>query len=165
MTRTYKLTLMAMLIAIGLVGAMFIWFPAGVARAFPVQHAVNVIAAVLLGPGPAVLIAFAIGLLRNLLGIGTLLAFPGGMVGALLAGIAYRTFKHKGAAALGEVIGTAFIGSLLAVPIAHIFLGQAAGVFFFVPGFFVSSISGALLAWIILSRIPSHKLPHSIIKK
>ncbi|MCE7794041.1 energy coupling factor transporter S component ThiW [Salipaludibacillus sp. CUR1] len=159
MTRTNKLTLMAMLIAIGLVGAAFIWFPAGVARAYPVQHAVNVIAAVILGPGPAVLVAFAIGLLRNMLGIGTILAFPGGMAGALLAGLAYRWIRKKPAAAAGEVIGTAVIGSLLAVPLAQFFLGQAAGVFFFIPAFFVSSASGALLAWFILSRIPENKLP------
>lgn len=150
-----------MLIAIGLVGAAFIWFPAGVARAYPVQHAVNVIAAVILGPGPAVLIAFAIGLLRNMLGIGTILAFPGGMAGALMAGLAYRWLRKNPAAAVGEIIGTAIIGSLLAVPLAQFFLGQAAGVLFFVPAFFVSSASGALLAWLILTRIPQDKLPYS----
>lgn len=153
MTRTHKLTLMAMLVAIGIVGAAFIWFPAGVARAYPIQHAVNVIAAVLLGPGPAVVIAFAIGLLRNMLGLGTLLAFPGGMAGALLAGLAYRWMKKKSFAAVGEVIGTGIIGSLLAVPIAQIFLGQAAGVLFFIPGFLISSISGALIALLVLSRL------------
>ncbi len=157
MNRTHKLTLMAMLIAIGIVGATFIWFPAGVARAYPVQHAVNVIAAVILGPGPAILIAFAIGLLRNLLGLGTILAFPGGMAGALLAGLAYRWRKKKSAAVVGEVIGTGIIGSLLAVPLAQFFLGQAAGVFFFIPAFVISSASGAVLAWIILSRLPKDK--------
>ncbi|MGJ9382825.1 energy coupling factor transporter S component ThiW [Salipaludibacillus sp. CF4.18] len=153
MNRTHKLTLMAMLIAIGIVGAAFIWFPAGVARAYPIQHAVNVIAAVLLGPGPAIVIAFAIGLIRNMLGLGTLLAFPGGMAGALLAGLAYRWTKKKSMAAVGEIIGTGIIGSLLAVPIAQLFLGQAAGVFFFIPGFLISSIAGAALALLVLSRI------------
>lgn len=160
MNRTHKLTLMAMLIAIGIVGATFIWFPAGVARAYPVQHAVNVIAAVTLGPGPAILIAFAIGLLRNLLGIGTILAFPGGMAGALLAGLAYRWRKKKSMAVVGEVIGTGIIGSLLAVPIAKFFLGHSAGVFFFIPAFLISSASGAILALIILSRIPKDKLKY-----
>ncbi|GEL08308.1 energy coupling factor transporter S component ThiW [Salisediminibacterium halotolerans] len=153
MNRTKKLTIMAMLIAIGLVASQFIWFPAGVARAYPVQHAVNVIAAVLLGTGPAVLIAFAIGLLRNLLGLGTILAFPGGLVGALFAGLAYRWTKKRSSAVAGEIVGTSVIGALLAAPIAWYFLGHPGGVFFFVPGFFVSSVAGGLIAWFLLSRL------------
>lgn len=141
-----------MLTAVGLVGAAFIWFPAGVARAYPVQHAVNVIAAVTLGPGPAVLIAFMIGLLRNLLGLGTLLAFPGGMIGALLAGLAYRWKKKTWSAAAGEVFGTAVLGSLAAVPLVRIFLGEGAAVLAFVPGFLISSLAGALIALVILKK-------------
>ena len=41
----------------------------------------------MLGPGYAVGIAFGSSLLRNLLGWGTLLAFPGSMFGDLLAGL------------------------------------------------------------------------------
>ncbi|NJP38490.1 energy coupling factor transporter S component ThiW [Alkalicoccus luteus] len=152
MQNTRLITLTAMLTAIGIVGAAFIWFPAGVARAYPVQHAVNIIAAVLLGPGPAVLIAFLIGLLRNLLGLGTILAFPGGMAGALLAGLAYRWSRKTWAAAAGEVIGTSIFGALLAVPIVIFFLGDSAAIFAFVPAFFVSSAAGAVLALLILSR-------------
>ncbi|MFP7493070.1 energy coupling factor transporter S component ThiW [Terribacillus saccharophilus] len=158
--KTKTLTLMAILVAIGVLGAQFIWFPTGAARAFPVQHAVNVIAAVLLGPGPAIVIAFLIGIVRNMLGLGSLLAFPGGMVGALLAGVFYRIFRRKGAAAIGEIIGTALLGSLLSVPIANLLLGQKAGALAFVPGFLVSSITGALLGWLIIRRMkiePSHK--------
>ncbi|MBB5172547.1 energy coupling factor transporter S component ThiW [Texcoconibacillus texcoconensis] len=153
MNHTQRLTLMAVLIAIGIVGAQFIWFPTGVARAYPIQHTVNVIAGVLLGPGPAVAVAFGIGLLRNMLGIGSLLAFPGGMIGALFAGLAYRWTKKSGLAAVGEIIGTSILGSLLAVPIAAVFLGQAEGILFFVPGFLVSSVTGAILALMVLWRI------------
>lgn len=152
MNSTRKLTIMAMFVAIGIVGATFIWFPAGVARAYPVQHAVNVMAAVLLGPGPAVMIAFVIGLLRNILGLGTILAFPGGMIGALLAGLFYRWFRRSWSAAIGEIIGTAVLGSLVAVPIVQLFLGEAAAVLAFVPGFFISSAAGAVIALLILSR-------------
>ena len=49
------------------------------------------------------------GLLRNLLGMGTLLAFPGGMVGALVAGNV-PCFQRNYAAAVGEVIGTGVLG-------------------------------------------------------
>ncbi|SNZ02766.1 energy coupling factor transporter S component ThiW [Terribacillus aidingensis] len=154
--QTKKLTLMAVLVAIGVLGAQFIWFPAGVARAFPVQHAVNVITAVLLGPVPAVAVAFVIGLVRNMLGLGSLLAFPGGIIGALLAGLFYRFFKRKGAAAIGEMIGTGVFGSLLSVPIANLLMGQEAGALAFVPGFLASSITGALLGWLLLKRLNKH---------
>lgn len=152
MNSTKKLTIMAMFVAIGIVGATFIWFPAGIARAYPVQHAVNVLAAVLLGPGPAVMIAFVIGLLRNILGLGTILAFPGGMIGALLAGLMYRWYQKTWAAAAGEIFGTAVLGALVAVPIVQFFLGEAAAVLAFIPGFLISSAAGAMLALLILSR-------------
>lgn len=153
MNRTRLLTTMAVFVAIGTLSAQLLWFPAGVARAYPVQHAVNVMAAVILGPGPAVSVAFLIGLLRNMLGLGTLLAFPGGMVGAFLAGWLYRLTKRKGLAALGEAIGTGIIGALFAVPFARILLGSSAGAFFFIPSFLVSSISGALIGWFVVSKV------------
>lgn len=153
MNRTRLLTTMAILVAIGILGSQFIWFPAGIAKAYPVQHAVNVIAAVMLGPGPAVIIAFLIALLRNMLGLGTILAFPGGMVGAFLAGWLYRLTGRNYAAALGESFGTGIIGSLFAVPFARILLGDAAGAFFFIPPFLVSSVSGALIGWFIAVKL------------
>lgn len=153
MNRTRLLTMMAIFIALGTVGAHLLWFPTGIARAYPVQHAVNVMAAVVLGPIPAVIIAFGIGLIRNLLSLGTLLAFPGGMIGALIAGYMYNFTKKKSMAVAGEIIGTGVFGSLLSVPIANLFMGQAAGVFAFVPGFVVSSFTGALIGGFVLSRI------------
>ncbi|GAB4075151.1 hypothetical protein GCM10028778_26540 [Barrientosiimonas marina] len=153
MNRTHLLTTMAVFVAIGTLGAQLLWFPAGVAKAYPVQHAVNVTAAVTLGPGPAVIIAFMIGLLRNMLGLGTLLAFPGGMVGAFLAGWLYRLTNRKGMAAFGEAIGTGIIGSLFAVPFARILLGSSAGAFFFMPSFLVSSVSGALIGWFVTAKM------------
>lgn len=153
MNRTRLLTTMAVFVAIGTIGSQLLWFPAGVAKAYPVQHAVNVMAAVMLGPAPAVMIAFMIGLLRNLLGIGTLLAFPGGMIGAFLAGYLYRIFGKKLWAAIGEVIGTGVIGSLLSVPFAKILLGSSVGALFFMPSFLVSSIAGAFIGLFVVSRV------------
>ncbi|SDP71425.1 energy coupling factor transporter S component ThiW [Halobacillus sp. SY10] len=153
MRNTKILTTMAVLIAVGTLGAQFLWFPAGIAKAYPVQHAVNVVAAVVLGPVPAVMIAFVIGLLRFLLGLGTLLAFPGGMFGALLAGLCYRFYERKRSAVIGEVLGTGVIGALASVPIAHVLMGSSTGVFAFVPSFVVSSVSGAFIATFILSRV------------
>ena len=52
--QTRKLTSAALLIAIGTLSAHLIYIPAGVSKCFPVQHAINVMGAVLLGPDYAV---------------------------------------------------------------------------------------------------------------
>ncbi len=151
--KTKKLMLMAMFVAIGVAGSAFVYFPAGIARAYPIQHAVNVIAAVLLGPGPAVLIAFLTGVVRVMTGTGSLLAFPGGMIGALLAGLFYAKFGKIWIAAVGEVIGTGIIASLIAVPYARILLDTELGALFFIPPFFVSSLTGAILGAVLAARL------------
>ncbi len=143
-----------MLVGLGTLSAHYIWIPAGVARAFPVQHAINVVAAVLLGPAPAVLIATAIAILRNLLGLGTLLAFPGGMIGALAASLAYRARRRPYMAALGEVVGTGLIGAMVSFPVARFLMGSEAGALFFIVPFTISSISGAALALGMLEGVP-----------
>jgi len=153
MNRTRLLTTMAVFIAIGTVTAQIVWFPAGIARAYPVQHAINVIAGVLLGPGPAVVIAFMISLLRNMLGIGTLVAFPGSIVGAFLAGFLYKKTNMPGLAAAGEGVGTGIVGALFAVPLAAIFMGSSVGAFAFIPPFLVSSITGSLIGWFLVLQI------------
>ncbi|MCP3030910.1 energy coupling factor transporter S component ThiW [Halobacillus sp. A1] len=153
MNRTRLLTTMAVFVAIGTLGAQLLWFPAGVAKAYPVQHAVNVMAAITLGPGPAVVIAFVIGLLRNLLGLGTLLAFPGGMIGALFAGFMYKWTQKSFAAAGGEMVGSGLIGAMFAVPFANVLMGSSVGAVAFLPSFIVSSVSGALLGWLVASRV------------
>jgi len=158
MKNSRKLTVMALFVAIGTLGSQFIWFPAGIAKAYPVQHAVNVLAAIMLGPGPAVAIAFVIGLLRNMLGLGSLLAFPGGMIGAFVAGMMYRHYKRYYIAAIGEVIGTGIIGALFSVPFAKLLMGTSFGALFFIPPFIVSSVTGSLIAILIASRIKADNI-------
>ena len=153
MMTTRKMVIMTMFVAIAVAGSTFVSFPAGIARAYPVQHAVNVIAAIMLGPVPAVIIAFVTGLVRILTGTGSLLAFPGGMIGAFLAGILYKQFGKTWLAAVGEVIGTGVIASLIAVPYAKILMGTTMTAFFFVPPFLVSSISGAVLGLVLVVRL------------
>ncbi|WP_322555728.1 energy coupling factor transporter S component ThiW [Sporosarcina beigongshangi] len=150
---TRKMVIMTMFVAIAVAGSTFVSFPAGIARAYPVQHAVNVVAAIMLGPIPAVMIAFVTGLVRLLTGTGSLLAFPGGMIGAFLAGILYKQFGKTWLAAIGEVIGTGGIASLIAVPYAKILMGTTMTAFFFVPPFLVSSISGAALGLVLVVRL------------
>ncbi|WP_163527703.1 energy coupling factor transporter S component ThiW [Halobacillus ihumii] len=162
MNRTRLLTTMAVFVAIGTLGSQMLWFPAGIAKAYPVQHAVNVMAAVTLGPIPAVAIAFMIGLLRNLLGLGTLLAFPGGMIGALLAGYFYKWSRKTWTAAAGEMIGTGLIGAMLSVPFANILMGSSAGALAFLPSFLISSTTGALIGWFVVSKMrQTHALPQT----
>src|SRR5699024_11883171 len=112
----------------------------------------------MLGTGSAVTIAFLIGVLRNLLGLGSLLAFPGGMIGAFLAGILYKRFQHNIAAACGEVLGTGVISDLFAVPFAKILMGTACGAFFLIPPFLVSSIPGGFIRVFIVSRLNHQKI-------
>lgn len=144
---------MSLMAAIGVLGAAFIWFPAGAARVFPVQHAINVLSAILLGPGPAVVIAFLIAAVRNLLGLGTVLAFPGSIIGALLAGYAYKKWKKSPFAAVGEMIGTGIIASFVSVPIANLFLGMEAAALAFMPAFLISSVTGSVLGLLIALRL------------
>ena len=158
--KSKQIVLMAMFVAIAVAGAAFVSFPAGVARAFPVQHAINVMAAVLFGPGPAVLIAFLTGAIRILTGTGSLLAFPGGMIGAFLAGILYMVSGRIWFAAVGEIIGTGIIASLVAVPYAKILMGTDVAALFFMPAFLVSSVSGALLGVVLVLRMNKLNIRH-----
>ncbi len=151
MKDVHRLTLMGLLVAIGTLSAHLIWFPAGIAKAFPVQHAINVIAGVLLGPIPAAVIALVIGILRNLLGIGTLMAFPGGIIGAYVAGLVYQRTGRTQAAVLGEILGTGLGDALGAFLLARFILGQDLAAFFFVIPFAISSAAGAILAYFILT--------------
>ena len=143
---------MALLVALGTLAGVFS-IPVGGALIFPVQHAINVLAAILLGPGPAVLIAFVVALLRNLLGTGTVLAFPGGMVGALVAGYAFQLFGRNYAAAVGEVVGTGVLGALVAVPLARFVLGSEAIALAFVVPFATSSFAGAITGLLVLKGV------------
>ncbi|PTV93466.1 energy coupling factor transporter S component ThiW [Halanaerobium saccharolyticum] len=148
-----KLTFSALLIALGTMTGHLIYIPVGVAKAFPVQHLINILSAVLLGPAYAVWNAFAISLLRNMLGTGSLLAFPGSMIGALLAGIFYQKFKNQLWAIGGEVFGTGILGAVAAYPIARLLMGSSAGVFFFVIPFSLSTAGGAVIAYLFLKAV------------
>ena len=150
---TRKLAIMGLLVSIAVVGSVFVSFPAGIARAYPIQHAVNVVAAVFLGPIPAIMIAFVTAVIRILTGTGSLLAFPGGMIGAALAGFLFNRTGKVWMAALGELVGTGVIASLFAVPYAAILMGSSVGALFFLPPFLVSSMSGAIIGGLLAMRL------------
>ena len=158
MTRNMKkLTYSGILIALAVVCSAF-YIPVGPAKCFPIQHMVNVLAAVMLGPAYGVIMALITSLLRVMLGMGSLLAFPGSMIGALCAGLLYKAFPKIGYAVLGEVVGTGVLGALAAYPVAVFLMGQASALFAFVIPFSVSTLGGSLLSILILLALKKTRL-------
>lgn len=148
-----KLTLCALLAAVAVVGSTFS-FPIFGSKCSPVQHMVNVFCAVLLGPWWGVAAAFITSVIRNLTGLGSPLAFPGSMCGALLAGLAYKYMKKLPAAYIGEVFGTGIIGGMLSFPVAKLIMGnESAALFTFVVPFLVSTLGGTIIAIVIVTAL------------
>lgn len=146
--RTLRISIAGILCAVAVVGSMFS-FPVFGSKCAPVQHMVNVICAALLGPWYGLGAAFVASLIRNLLGLGSLLAFPGSMCGALICGLIYGKTKNLLMTVAGEVIGTGVIGGLLAYPIAILFMGaDAASVAFYayIVPFLISTAVGSVIA-------------------
>ena len=56
---TKKLTFTALFVAVGVFTAQLVYIPVGVAKCFPVQHAINILLEVLLGTRYSVNAAFA----------------------------------------------------------------------------------------------------------
>ena len=148
-TAAKKLTIASLLTAVAVVGSLFS-FPILGSRCAPVQHMVNLLCAVFLGPGYGLATAFAASFLRNLLGLGTPLAFPGSMVGALVCGLTYPKTHNLGATCVGEVFGTGILGGLAAWPIATLILGQTAAVYAYMGPFLVSTVGGSIIAGVVL---------------
>jgi energy coupling factor transporter S component ThiW len=147
-----KLAFAGLFCALAVAGSL-ISFPMFGSKCAPVQHMVNVLCAVLLGPWYGVGVAFTASLLRNLLGLGTLMAFPGSMVGALLCGIVYWKFKNILATLVGEVFGTAVLGGLCAYPVAIFLMGQdaaAIGVTAYIIPFLISTAVGSILSGVLV---------------
>ena len=151
-SKVKKLAIAGILIALGVVCSTFS-IPVGASRCFPVQHMVNVLAAVILGPYYGVAMAAITSLIRVAVGTGTFLAFPGSMCGALAAGLIYKYTKRMYAAALGELFGTSIVGGILCYPVAVLFMNQEAALFSYVIPFFVSSLGGSIAAYLVLTAL------------
>lgn len=172
LSQTQRLALAASLVALGAVLSPFA-VPVGPARVFPFQHTINVLAGVLVGPAYAALAAFAISVLRNALGTGTFLAFPGSIFGALAVGLAYRYVRRSDLVAFLEPLGTALVGALVGYaliagvdapsvvlgfvranpPPAQPYLGIFGGPLALVAAFAVSSVPGAALGYAVLRAL------------
>jgi energy-coupling factor transport system ATP-binding protein len=120
---------------------------------------VNVLAGVMLGPWYALAVAFIAAIIRNMLGLGTLLAFPGGMIGAFLAGAAYRMSGNIYAAGAGEIIGTGIFGALVSVWIVGpLLMGKQMAVATLMIAFSVSTLGGTVLGLISLHLLKKARI-------
>ena len=148
-----KLTLAGVLTAVAVAGSM-LSFPIAGSKCAPVQHMVNILAAVLLGPYWGVGIAFCASLLRNLMGLGSLLAFPGSMVGALCCGLVYAACRKLWLTCTAEAFGTGVLGGLLAYPVARLFMGLAPAAFtIYIIPFLISTVAGSCIAYVLLQLL------------
>lgn len=128
--------------------------PVAGTRMFPAQSLVNVVAAALLGPWYAVAMAFVTSLIRNLLGTGTINAFAGSMIGALLAGLAWRATRNVFFAALGEIIGTGVIAVIVTVYIvAPTILRRPLNLSIIAIGFLASAVAGSIAAILVVKGL------------
>ena len=149
-TSTQKLAIAGVLTAAAVAGSL-ISVPVAGSKCAPVQHMVNVFAAVMLGPWWGIGIAFCASLIRNLLGIGSLLAFPGSMVGALCCGLVFRLTHKLSLTCVAEALGTGILGGLAAYPVAKLLMGLApAGFTVYMIPFFISTFTGSVLAFSLL---------------
>lgn len=151
--RVYYLALTSVLVALGVIGGSLFEFTVGVAKVAPMQHLINVVSGALLGPWWAVTQAFLTSLIRNLLGTGTILAFPGSMFGAFLSGLLFRYTKKLIGAVFGELIGTGIIGAIAAYPLAAWLLGAKGALWLFIPSFFLSALVGCVIGYVLLKSI------------
>ena len=163
-TNTKKLAVASVFCAVAVVGSLFS-FPVFGSKCSPVQHMVNILCAVLLGPSYGLGAAFAAALIRNLLGLGSLMAFPGSMFGALVCGIIYAKTKNILGTLIGEVFGTALLGGLCAYPIAILFMGQsAAGLAFYayIIPFLISTAGGAIISAVLIYSLKKSGVLHTM---
>lgn len=178
---TLKLALTGCFTALGVVIAPLFHFLFLGTKAFPGQHFINVLSGVILGPFWGALIAVLIGIIRNLLGLGTVFAFPGGVPGALIVGLVYKVTKKmkkkplQYTAAFLEPLGTVIIGATISLFIIAPIIGwkpflnliEKAGWF---PalltlwfGWSISSITGSVIGYFILLILDKSKALNKIL--
>lgn len=158
-SNTKKLAVAAIFVAIAVVGSAFISFPVFGSKCSPTQHMVNVLCAVFLGPWYGVGVAFCASLIRNLVGAGTLMAFPGSMIGALCCGLVFKALKDKNEVLAivltlaAEMLGTGVLGGLCAWPVATLFMSVDAAstaVTAYIIPFLISTVAGSIIAGVLV---------------
>ena len=151
-----KMTLLAMLVAIGVVISPIL----RVEGMCPMAHFINIVCSVLLGPWYSLLCAVLIGILRMcFMGIPPL-ALTGAVFGAFLSGVLYRMSKGRMIyAVLGEVIGTGIIGAIVSYPVMAGLMGRTGlSWLFYVPSFICGTLIGGSVAFLFLKYLNQAKL-------
>ena len=72
-----RITLLTVFTALGMALSPITWFQFLTTKAYPTQHLINALTGVILGPWWGMLTALLIGIIRNMIGVGTRYAFPG----------------------------------------------------------------------------------------
>ena len=136
-----KMILCAMLAALSFVLCTFVYFPAMA----PFQHAVNVVAAVALGPWWGAASALLCGLMRMLSGR-TIQSVTGAVFGPMLGGLLWRKTKNVYLVWLGEVVGTGILGAMTSYPLMRWFYGlDAQSPWYYVPYYTPSALVGGAM--------------------
>lgn len=164
MKTSRKLAIAGLLSALGVVASTF-YIPIGASKCFPIQSMINIIAGIILGPAYAVGAAFTTSTIRVLLGTGTILAYPGSIIGAFCCGILYKHFRKLSFAFIGEVIGTGILGAIAAYPIVTMILSKKAAIFTYVVPFMISSFVGAIIAIILVRILLKTKVLNKLIEE
>ena len=124
-----KLALAGILVAVGIVCSP-LSVPIGASKCAPVQHFINILGGVFLGPGYAVGMAFVTSLLRNLMGTGTsviggLLSYP---VATLIMGSESAVFGFVipffVSSCGGTVIAAILVTAMKRMKVFDIYLGN-----------------------------------------
>lgn len=146
---------LAMLVALGVILSPILRVP-GMA---PMQHFINVITAVFLGPWYALLGACLIAFIRmTLMGI-NLLAVTGAVFGAVLSGLLYKKTDKLIMAVLGEILGTGVIGALVSYPVMGFIYGnKEVALFTYIPSFIAGTVMGGFIAYLFLVALKKAKV-------
>jgi energy coupling factor transporter S component ThiW len=165
---TKRISLFIVVVSLGIIIAPLLWFPFFTTKAYPGQHLINALAGVMLGPWWAAAAAILIGIVRNIFGIGTIYAFPGGIPGGVVVGLVYLVTRRskrpaiRYLAALAEPIGTVLIGGTLSLAVIAPIIGdprllgavEQYGLWRFLPvfwsGWALSSIPGSVAGYLVL---------------
>ena len=149
--QTLKMTVLAMLIALGVVISPFL----RVEGMCPMAHFINIVCSVFLGPWYSLLCATLIGVIRMAtMGIPPI-ALTGAIFGAFLSGVFYRISKGKIVfAVLGEIIGTGIIGAIISYPVMNFIWGkEGLSWLFYVPSFICGTLIGGSIAYVFLRKL------------
>ncbi|MEN3187784.1 MAG: energy coupling factor transporter S component ThiW, partial [Atribacterota bacterium] len=136
-------------VALGVV-ASGVHIPVGPTKVFPFQHALNVLAGISVGPWYGALAAFITGVLRIMLGTGTIFSLPGGIPGVVVVGYFYHYVKRSDWMGLLEPLGTGPVGATLSTYVVAPLVGRSATLFFFQSAFLLSSIPGSIVGLLLV---------------